>query len=72
MNHQRMLGPALALGALVIALAVAGAPVVNLLPYLIFLACPLMMFFMMGGHGHGGGHGRTEEHQSSDSRQDRY
>jgi len=26
---------------------------------LLFLACPLMMIFMMlGGHGHGGGHGK--------------
>lgn len=28
------------------------------LPWLIFLACPLLHFFMHGGHGHGGhGHG---------------
>ncbi|WP_018665490.1 DUF2933 domain-containing protein [Heyndrickxia acidiproducens] len=35
------------------------------LSYLLFLACPLMMLFMMrGGHGHGGGHGQhsPQEH----------
>ena len=30
------------------------------LPYLIFLLCPLMHFFMHGGHGHGD----PEEHSS--------
>ena len=27
----------------------------GLLPFLLLLACPLMHFFMHGGHGHGGG-----------------
>lgn len=26
----------------------------GVLPYLLLLACPLMHFFMHGGHGHGG------------------
>jgi hypothetical protein len=30
------------------------------LPYLILLACPLMHLFMHGGHGHGGGDGKTD------------
>jgi hypothetical protein len=77
MNRQRMLGPALAVGALVVALAVAGIPVLSFLPYLVFLACPIMMFLMMSGsHGHGGGchggHGHTEDHEPSDTRRDRY
>jgi hypothetical protein len=72
MNRQRMLGPALAVGALVVALAVAGVPVVSFLPFLVFLACPIMMFMMMGGHGHGGAHGhsQTDERESSDTRRD--
>jgi len=28
----------------------------GILPYLIFLACPVMHLFMHHGHGHGGGH----------------
>jgi len=72
MNRQRMLGPALVVGALVVALAVAGVLVVSFLPYLIFLACPIMMFLMMGGHGRGGGcHGHTEDHEAGDTRQER-
>ncbi|MDK9714759.1 MAG: DUF2933 domain-containing protein [Sulfuritalea sp.] len=31
------------------------------LPYLILLACPLMHLFMHGGHGHGGGDGRSND-----------
>lgn len=44
-------------------LAVAGfflftehrAHLFGILPFLLLLACPLMHFFMHGGHGHGGG-----------------
>lgn len=32
------------------------------LPWLIFLACPLLHLFMHGGHGHGG-HGKHDERQ---------
>jgi hypothetical protein len=32
------------------------------LPYLLFLACPLMHLFMHGGHGHG----RSSCHQGTD------
>lgn len=49
-----------AAGALVVGLLVAGTPVQALLPYVLLLACPLMMIVMMrgmGGHrGHDGGH----------------
>jgi hypothetical protein len=31
------------------------------LPWLLFLACPLMHLFMHGGHGGGGHGGRTDE-----------
>ena len=31
------------------------------LPYLILLVCPLMHLFMHGGHGHGGGDGRSND-----------
>lgn len=33
------------------------------LPFLIFLACPLMHLFMHGKHGHG--HSKHEEHEES-------
>jgi hypothetical protein len=41
----------------------------GVLPYLLLLACPIMMLFMHGGHGgHGGdgnGHADDSSHQSS-------
>lgn len=53
-------------GALLGVLLVAGIPLATALPYALFLACPLMMMFMMGsmgGHeGHGGGH---DEHTTA-------
>ena len=33
----------------------------QLLPFLILLACPLMHLFMHGGHGHGGGDGKSND-----------
>jgi DUF2933 family protein len=59
-------------GAAVVAgLLIAGTPVRSLLSFVLLLACPLMMLFMMrgmGGHGDGGGHGcghgRTEADES--------
>jgi hypothetical protein len=32
----------------------------GILPYLLFLSCPLMHFFMHGKHGHGHDHNRTD------------
>ncbi len=74
MNHQRYIRPAIFGIAGVAVLAALGLPVVSLLPFLIFLACPLMMVFMMRGMDHGGrshagchrGHGSHEPHQHGD------
>jgi hypothetical protein len=33
---------------------VSGHAVASMLPFLLFLACPVMMFFMMSGMNHGG------------------
>ncbi len=33
----------------------------NYLPYLLLLACPLLHFFMHGGHGHGGNHDHQQQ-----------
>ena len=52
MNHQNMLKPMLVGLAVFVGLGLAGLPVLNYLPFLIFLVCPIMMIFMMGGHGH--------------------
>jgi hypothetical protein len=54
-THLRYL--LVAAAALVIGLLAAGTPVQSLLPYVLLLACPLMMVFMMrgmDGHGHAG------------------
>jgi hypothetical protein len=68
--------PYLAVAAVAAAVFVAfGVPLATLVPFAIFLACPIMMFFMMRGMGHGhsaedhAGHGcehdptRTTTHQ---------
>ena len=60
MNKQLLLG--IAIGAGVIAL-MAGVSVPSLFYGLLFLACPLMMVFMMGGHGHGAAH--HDDHSGS-------
>lgn len=44
------------------------AHVVGALPYLFLLACPLMHFFMHGGHGHHHGpHHQQDDRGNSDS-----
>lgn len=49
MHHNRMF-PYLAAGAVVAAVLIAvGAPLTSLLPFVLVLACPLMMIFMMRG-----------------------
>ena len=55
--------PTYLIGAAVvgIALAVAGVPLVALVPFAVLLACPLMMFFMMKGMGGMGGMGGGDE-----------
>ena len=64
MNHQQMIKPMLIGAALLFALGLAGLPVGNLLPFLILLACPLMMVFMMRGMNHGGGGHGGDDSQS--------
>jgi hypothetical protein len=53
----------LLIGAAAVAavLIASGAPLASLLPFAVFLACPLMMFVMMRGMGgmHGGGADHT-------------
>jgi hypothetical protein len=55
--------------ALVAGLLLSGIPIQSFLPTLLFLACPIMMMFMMrgmhgGGNGHAG-HGGTAGHGES-------
>ena len=63
MHMNRM--PIYLVGAAVFALALrsAGVPFTSLLPFVILLACPLMMIFMMKGMGGmGGKKADTEDH----------
>ena len=53
MNKQLLLGIAIGAGAVAL---IAGVSVPSLLYGSLFLACPLMMVYMMGGHGHGATH----------------
>jgi hypothetical protein len=66
-----MLGPALAVGILVLGLAVLGVPVITYLPILLVLACPLMMIFMMRGMGHGGHGDGPHGHDLRDNQAER-
>lgn len=50
---------AIALAILIVGLAFVGVPVQTMLFGLFVLACPLMMMFMMSGHG--GGHGGSDQ-----------
>lgn len=71
-THMRYL--LVAAGALVVGLFGAGTPVQALLPFLLVLACPLMMVFMMrgmGGHGHVGGHDHDAARKRDDITADR-
>ena len=65
-THMRYL--LVAAAALVVGLLAAGTPVQSLLPYVLLLACPLMMVFMMRGMG---GHaGRGNDHHGDQSHHD--
>ena len=44
-----------ALAATAVVMLVAGVPVSRLLPWLLVLGCPLMLFMHRGGHGSHGG-----------------
>jgi hypothetical protein len=69
MNHQQMIKPALVGLALVLALGLAGLPVLAYLPMLFLLACPLMMIVMMAAMSHGAGQGRRHDHPPADHEQ---
>ena len=67
MRKWPIVGVALAATAVVV--LVAGVPVSRLLPWLLVLACPLMMLFMhRGSHDHGG-HG-SHGGQPTESREE--
>jgi peptidoglycan/LPS O-acetylase OafA/YrhL len=56
---------------LFVVLTIAGVPLSTALTYGVFLACPLMMVWMliaMGGHGHGGG--SHDDHAAATGRRD--
>lgn len=70
MNHQKMIKPMLIGVGVLFVLGLAGLPVLNYVPLLIILACPLMMIFMMGGMNHGGAE-KNEQHDHSSADHDR-
>ena len=61
MNNGPMLKLMLVGGGVFVALAALGVNITTLLPLVILLGCPLMMFFMMRGMDHGGSHGTDDE-----------
>ena len=69
MNHQQMIKPALIGLALLFALGLAGLPVLDYLPLLFLLACPLMMIVMMGAMNHGGARAEPHDHSPADREQ---
>jgi hypothetical protein len=70
MNHQQMMIKPAVIGlALLFALGLAGLPVLDYLPLLFLLACPLMMIFMMGAMNHGGEQAKRHEHLPADREQ---
>ena len=44
------------------------AHVIQALPYLLLLACPLLHLFMHGGHGSHGGHGHRHDAEKEDGK----
>jgi hypothetical protein len=59
MNHNRMYTYLLGAAAIAAVLVIAKVPLAGVLPFAVFLVCPLMMFFMMKGMG---GVGSKEDH----------
>ena len=53
MNHEQMIKPMLIGLGILLVLGLAGLPVLDYLPLLFLLACPLMMIFMMAAMNHG-------------------
>lgn len=66
MKRQHVWWYAAAVAAAVIGAVALGAPASTILLGLALLGCPLMMMFMMGGHGGGTGRGPSDTHQQSD------
>ena len=72
MNHTNYLRVAIGAVAVVVVLGLFGVPVGSYAPFaLILLVCPLMMFFMMRGMGHGGHQKRPAEPPRADEPADR-
>jgi len=75
-SHRKRSWPSKANWALVGFLLVAGyflitehrAHVIDFLPFVLLLACPLLHFFMHRGHGHGADHDR-QHHGPGDRRE---
>jgi hypothetical protein len=67
MKRQHLGLYAIALAILIVGLAFAGVPVQTMLFGLLVLACPLMMMFMMRGHG-GGSEQRKHDHDTTGRR----
>ncbi len=67
MKGSHMLWYALTVGAIALRAKVFGMSGSTILWALIALTCPVMMMFMMGGHGGGSNHGSTDTAQRSDS-----
>jgi hypothetical protein len=59
-----------AAGALVVGLLAAGSSLQSVLPFVLLLACPLMMVFMMRGMGGHGGHDSSAHDSSARDRDD--
>lgn len=69
MNNSRHLKIALAVLVAFIVLVALGVPIVSNLPLLaIVLVCPLMMYFMMRGMGHGAGSKNDDADRTEDDR----
>ena len=59
MRRQHLPMYAIALAIVIVGALAAGVPATTIVFGLVALACPLMMLFMHGGHGHGS-HDRAE------------
>ncbi|SFR28137.1 Protein of unknown function [Lentzea waywayandensis] len=62
MKRQHLGLYAIALAILIVGLAFAGVPLQTMLFGLFVLACPLMMMFMMRGHGGGSDQEKQDHH----------
>jgi hypothetical protein len=68
MNHQQMVRPTLLAGAV---LVIAGLPAVYLGLLVLIVGCPLLMYVMMRGMGHGEGReSHVHDQHATDSRDD--